>query len=59
MQDSNELREHYRVLLTDELLAISVSGELTDTAKALLAAEVSRRGVTTEDYGTLDRSRQR
>jgi hypothetical protein len=50
MQDSSELREHYRALLTDELLAISVSGELTDTAKTLLSAELRRRGVTTEDY---------
>ena len=45
-----ELRDHYRSLHTNELLAMSVSAELTEAARPILAAELDRRGVTAADY---------
>ena len=50
MEQGSLLREHYRALLTDELLDISVSGQLTETAKLLLDEELVRRGVNAADY---------
>ncbi len=49
---SQELREYYDSLSTDELLAIRVGSiELTETANRLLDAELARRKVTSEDHG--------
>ncbi len=46
---AEELREHYHALSTDALLAISVSGELTEAASRLIDEELSKRDVTDND----------
>ena len=45
----HQLKNRYSQLSTDELLAIYSSSDLTDTAKSLLEAEISERGVTSHE----------
>ena len=49
---AQELRERYRRLSADELLAIRVSGGLTERARELIEEELRKRGVTEEDIRT-------
>jgi hypothetical protein len=47
---TEELRERYAGLDTDELLNIKVSSDLTENAATLLNAELSARNVQESDY---------
>jgi hypothetical protein len=47
---TEELRERYAGLDTDELLNIKVSSDLTENAATLLDAELSARNVQESDY---------